>query len=214
MADAEVGDDVYGEDPDRQPAAVARGRRCSARRPRSTCRRARWRTSSRSACSPRPAPRCCAPTASHVYRYEAAAAPLNSGVQMHPLWDLPDGIAHRDRGRRRTTSRRSRCSCSRTRTWRMSGAPIGAAEMRDARAGSRAPAGCACTSTARASGTRRSRSASPPRELVARRRHRDVLPVEGARRAGRLAAVRPGRRDRRGARAPAAGSAAACARPA
>jgi threonine aldolase len=29
----------------------------------------------------------------HVYRYEAAAAPGNSGVQMHPLWDLPDGVS-------------------------------------------------------------------------------------------------------------------------
>ena len=32
------------------------------------------------------------PDRAHVYRYEAAAAPVNSGVQMHPLWDLPDGI--------------------------------------------------------------------------------------------------------------------------
>jgi threonine aldolase len=28
----------------------------------------------------------------HVYRYEAAAGPLNSAVQMHPLWSMPDGI--------------------------------------------------------------------------------------------------------------------------
>jgi threonine aldolase len=35
----------------------------------------------------------------HVYRYEGAAAPLNSGVQMHPLWNVPDGITAAIEGR-------------------------------------------------------------------------------------------------------------------
>ena len=107
--------------PDRQPAASRSRRRCSARRPRSTCRRARWRTSSRSACSARPAPRCCAATRAHVYRYERAAAPVNAGVQLRPL---PDADGRCTRRRRRTRSRAprttcprsSRCSRSRTRT--------------------------------------------------------------------------------------------------
>ena len=104
--------------PDRQPAAIARGRAARQRRPRSTCRRARWRTSSRSACSPArhrgavPGPR------SHVYQYEVAASPQNSGVQMHPLWDVPDGIAAALEGVDARIPADLACSRSRTRTWR------------------------------------------------------------------------------------------------
>ena len=48
--------------------------RCSARRPRSTCRRARWRTSSRSGCSAAPGTEVLCGERAHVYRYEHAAA--------------------------------------------------------------------------------------------------------------------------------------------
>ena len=62
----------------------------------------------------------------------------------------------------------------------------------------------------------RGRSRSTSRRASSSRacRHGDVLPVEGARGAGRIAAVRRARRDRRGPRAIVRGSVAACARPA
>ena len=83
----------------------------------------------------------------------------------------------------------------------MSGAPIGADEMRDARAGSRTTGGL----RVHVDGARIWNAAIAPGVAAARadrrRRHGDVLPVEGLERAGRLGAVRPGRRDRRGPRA-------------
>jgi threonine aldolase len=39
------------------------------------------------------------PDRAHVYRYENAAGPLNSAVQMHPLWNVPDGIVNAIEGR-------------------------------------------------------------------------------------------------------------------
>ena len=130
MADAEVGDDVYGEDPtvNRLQSLAAsllgkeaalyvpsgtmanqlairvlagRGHRGAVRRP---CARVPLRSRGR--------------------------APVNSGVQMHPLWRPArrcatspiEGVAHH-------LPQARRCSSSRTRTWRMSGAPTDAAEM-------------------------------------------------------------------------------------
>ena len=166
MADAEVGDDVYGEDPTVNRLRVARGRRCSARKPRSTCRRARWRTSSRSACSPRPGTEVLCPD-------RVARVPLRSRGRAaeQRRADAPAvGRArrHRDRDRRHAPIEfppPSMLVLENT-YMAMSGAPIGADEMRTLVRPRAATADCACTSTARASGTRRSRSASPPRELV------------------------------------------------
>ena len=80
----------------------------------------------------------------------------------------------------------------------MSGAPTGAdgdAHARRARARRRARGAL----RRRADLERGDRhSASRRASSIGRRRHRDVLPVEGLERAGRLVAVRPGRRDRRG----------------
>ena len=217
MADAEVGDDVYGEDPTvnrlQSLAAALLGKEAAllravghdgepARDPRARSRpgtevlcpdaRPRVPVRGRGGAPRTAACRCtrCGTARRHRRPRRRAAAPTSS-----------------------TTSRRSRCVASRTRTWRV-GRAGRAAEIDDARRGRAPRTGSACTSTARASGTRRSRSARRPRDLAAPRRHGDVLPVEGSRRAGRLAAVRSGRRDRRGARRSAAGSAAACARPA
>ena len=148
----------------------------------------------------------------HVYRYEAAAAPLNSGVQMHPLWGVPDGItaaiegtAHHmptavaARHREHVHGRVGRADCGRR--------DATAVRTRPRRRAAR------CTSTARGSGTPRSRSRRRRRELVRRRRHRDVLPLEGLARARsvRCCADRPPRSPKpvRTARASAAG----CARP-
>ena len=82
----------------------------------------------------------------------------------------------------------------------LSGAPIAADEMRRCAAiahdgGLRVHVdGARIWNAAIALGARAARARR-------RRRHGDVLPVEGPRRAGRLGAVRAGRRDRRGARA-------------
>lgn len=92
MADAEVGDDVYGEDPTvnrlQTLAAAMLGKEAALYVPSGTMAnqlaiRVLARAGTEVLC----------PAAAHVYRYEAAAAPLNSAVQMHPLWDVPDGIA-------------------------------------------------------------------------------------------------------------------------
>ncbi len=91
MADAEVGDEVYGEDPTvnrlQSLAASLLGKEAALYVPSGTMAnqlaiRVLAATGSEVLC----------PDRAHVYRYEAAAAPVNSGVQMHPLWDLPDGV--------------------------------------------------------------------------------------------------------------------------
>ena len=70
------------------------------------------------------------------------------------------------------------------------------------------------TSTARGSGTPRVASGVDAGDLRPARRHRVGVPVEGARRAGRLGAGRLRRADRDRAGCGASGSAAACGRPA
>ena len=110
MAEAEVGDDVYGEDPTvnrlEELAAELLGKEAAL----STCRRARWRTSSRSACWRGPAPSA-VPARAHVYRYEHGRAGLNAGVQMHPLPD-DDG---RSRAAMRSAGGRGATTCPRRR---------------------------------------------------------------------------------------------------
>lgn len=91
MADAEVGDDVYGEDPTvnrlESLAASLLGKEAALFVPSGTmanqlAMHILGRAGTEVLC----------PDRAHVYRHEAAASPGNSGVQMHPLWDLPDGI--------------------------------------------------------------------------------------------------------------------------
>ena len=77
--------------PDGQPARSRSPPRCSARRPRSTCRRGRWPTSSRCGCSGRRGTEVLCGERAHVFRYEAAAAAGNAGVQLRPLPDA-DGV--------------------------------------------------------------------------------------------------------------------------
>jgi threonine aldolase len=92
MADAEVGDDVYGEDPTvnrlESLAAGLMGKEAALYVPSGTMAnqlaiRVLARAGTEVVC----------PDGAHVFRYEAAAGPMNSGVQMHPLWNVPDGIA-------------------------------------------------------------------------------------------------------------------------
>jgi threonine aldolase len=98
MADADVGDDVYGEDPTvnrlESLAAALMGKDAALYVPSGTMAnqiaiRVLATRGTEVLCQDR----------AHVYRYEGAAAPLNSGVQMHPLWNVPDGITAAIEGR-------------------------------------------------------------------------------------------------------------------
>jgi threonine aldolase len=90
MASAEVGDDAYGEDPTvnrlQSLAAVLLGKEAALYVPSGTmANQLAIRVLAR------PGTEVLVPERAHVYRYEGAAAPLNSGVQMHPLADS-DGL--------------------------------------------------------------------------------------------------------------------------
>src|SRR5437868_10799368 len=99
MADADVGDDVYGEDPTvnrlEALAAALMGKDAALYVPSGTMAN---QLAIRVLAAPGTEVLC--PDRAHVYRHEAAAAPMNSGVQMHPLWDVPDGIVSAVEGQR------------------------------------------------------------------------------------------------------------------
>src|SRR3954463_16096034 len=91
MAEAEVGDDEYGEDPTvnrlQSLAAAALGTQDALYTPSGTmANQLALRVMAR------PGTEALCPSRSHVYQYELAATAQNSGVQLHPLWDVPDGI--------------------------------------------------------------------------------------------------------------------------
>src|ERR1700730_12838558 len=91
MADAEGGDDEDGEDPTvnrlQSLVAGALGTEAALYTPSGTmANQIAIRVLSR------PGTEVLCPARSHVYQYELAASPQNSGVQMHPLWDVPSGI--------------------------------------------------------------------------------------------------------------------------
>jgi threonine aldolase len=77
----------------------------------------------------RPGTEVLCPARSHVYQYELAASPQNSGVQMHPLWDVPDGIVAALDGSTHEFPPISMLTLENT-YMAMSGAPTGVAEMR------------------------------------------------------------------------------------
>jgi threonine aldolase len=90
MAAAEVGDDAYGEDPTvnrlQSLAAALLGKEAALYVPSGTmANQIAIRVLAR------PGTEVLVPERAHVYRYEAAAAPFNSGVQLHPLDDA-DGL--------------------------------------------------------------------------------------------------------------------------
>jgi threonine aldolase len=76
----------------------------------------------------RPGTEVLCPARSHVHQYELAASPQNSGVQLHPLWDVPDGITAAIEGSRDEFPPVSMLVLENT-YMAMSGAPTGAAEM-------------------------------------------------------------------------------------
>ena len=200
MADAEVGDDEYGEDPTvnrlQSLAAALLGNRSGAvravgddgepaRDPRAVASRA---------------PRCCARRASHVYQYEAAAVAAEQRRADASVVGRPRRHRRRDRGHGARVPARLDA-----RAREHVHGDVGRADRRrrdaHARAASRATGGLRVHVDGARIWNAAIATGAPPRELDRRRRHRDVLPVEGSERAGRLGAVRPGRRDRRGARA-------------
>jgi threonine aldolase len=128
MADAEVGDDVHGEDPTvnrlEQLAAALLGKEAALYVPSGTMAnqlaiRVQAQPGTEVLCQDH----------AHVYRYEAGASPLNSGVQMHPLWNLPDGIAAAIEGRAHHMPSPSLVVIENT-YMAASGAPISASEMK------------------------------------------------------------------------------------
>jgi threonine aldolase len=127
MAEAEVGDDEYGEDPtvNRLQSLVAGllGTEAALYVPSGTmANQLAIRVLSR------PGTEVLCPARSHVYQYEMAAAPQNSGVQMHPLWDVPDGIVAAVDGAAHEFPPISMLTLENT-YMAMSGAPTGAEEM-------------------------------------------------------------------------------------
>jgi threonine aldolase len=90
MASAEVGDDAYGEDPTvnrlQSLAAALLGTEAALYVPSGTmANQLAVRVLAR------PGTEVLVPEGAHVYRYEGAAAPFNSGVQLRPLADA-DGL--------------------------------------------------------------------------------------------------------------------------
>lgn len=128
MADAEVGDDEYGEDPTvnrlQSLAAGLLGTEAALYTPSGTmANQLAIRVLSQ------PGTEVLCPSRAHVYQYELAASPQNSGVQMHPLWDVPDGITAAIEGMTHEFPPVSMVVLENT-YMAMSGAPTGADEMR------------------------------------------------------------------------------------
>ena len=165
IADAEVGDDAYGEDPTvrrlESLAAALLGKEAALYVPSGTMAnqlalRLLGRAGTDVLCGER----------AHVYRYEHAAAAGNTRVQLRPLPDA-DGLLSVDDIERSVASQQhhlpeiSALSLENTHM-PASGRPWRPAEL-DAVIGTRRATGSRCTATAPASGTRRSRSACRPR---------------------------------------------------
>jgi threonine aldolase len=127
MADAVVGDDVYGEDPTvnrlQSLAASLLGKEAAIYVPSGTMAN---QLAIRVLAAAGTDVLC--PDRAHVYRHEAAAAPVNAGVQMHPLWDLPDGIRTAIEGVEHHLPQPALVVIENT-YMALSGAPIGANEM-------------------------------------------------------------------------------------
>ncbi len=127
MAGADVGDDVYREDPTvnrlESLAAALTGKPAALYVPSGTMAN---QLAIRVLAPPGTEVLC--QDRAHVYRHEGAAAALNSGVQLHPLWDVPDGITAAIEGRAHHLPPPSLVSIENT-YMPASGAPIAAEEM-------------------------------------------------------------------------------------
>jgi threonine aldolase len=127
MADADVGDDVYREDPTvnrlESLSAALTGKDAALYVPSGTMAN---QLAIRVLAAPGTEVLC--QDRAHVYRYEGAAAALNSGIQLHPLWNLPDGITAAIEGRTHHLPSPSVLSVENT-YMPECGAPIGSDEM-------------------------------------------------------------------------------------
>ena len=215
MAEAEVGDDDYGEDPTvraLEEAFAARvGKPAALFVPSGVMANqiaVRVLT--------RPGTAVVAGRRQHVVAYEYGAAAMNAGIQFIEL-DDDDGMLRADdvRGparRRRTTSPPSRWSASRTRTWRRRVRRGPTDRLRAARRGGRPRArstwtGPGCSTPRWPPACRRPSGPRPATTVMCCLSKGLCAPV------GSLLAG-ASRRDRRGRAWRASGSAAACARPA
>ena len=166
-------------------------RRWSARRPRCSCRRGRWPTRSRCACSAGPAPTVVGRPPSHVVVYETGASARNGPSPVRTLVDDADGAldARRRRVARRgggAPPRRGSSAVCVENTHMPPAATPWPLDALDAVAAVGLPVhldGARLFNAEVATGVSAAR-------LRRAGDHRDVLPVEGARRAGRVAARR------------------------
>ena len=216
MARAEVGDDVWEEDPDRPAARGHRGPAHRARRRRCSSPRARRATSSR--CSPRRAPgrKWCSTPTRHIFNYEGGGA-ARLRRRADPAGQDRARLPHARAGARAHPART-------TSTCPMTG--LVCVENTHNRHG-----GTCCTPEEIDGGGRggpRGRRTGAPRRRPALQRRGGaraaggrlrapgglghLLPVQGPRRAGGLAGVRLARASSRGPGACARCSAAACGR--
>ena len=92
MADAEVGDDVWGEDPTAIALQDARAPSASARRPPCSSRRARWATRRPCGRMTRPGDEVIVESKSHIVLYESGGPAALSGVMLRTI-DAPSGAA-------------------------------------------------------------------------------------------------------------------------
>ena len=187
MAEAEVGDDGYGEDP--TVSAPRGGVRRAGRQGGGAVRAVGHDGQPDRAAPARPGParRSSPAGASTSSSTRTAAAGAQRRRASSYTVDDADGtldpadVRLGGRGRRPPLAAGRRWSSSRTPTCPSGGRAVAA---RAARRRS-PPSGCRCTSTAPGCSTPRWRPASPAAELRRAGHDRDVLPVEGARRAGR-----------------------------
>jgi threonine aldolase len=129
MADAEVGNDTFGEDPTvnrlQSLAAGLMGKEAALYTPSG-----RMANQIAIRLQARPGTEVLCPERAHVYRYEDASAGLNSGVQLHPLWDVPGGVRAAVEGVAHHLPQPSLLVLENT-YMAASGAPLGVEEMRE-----------------------------------------------------------------------------------
>jgi threonine aldolase len=129
MAEAEVGNDAFGEDPTtnrlQSLAASLMGKEAGLYTPSG-----RMANQIAIRVLSHPGTEVLCPERAHVYRYEDASGGMNSGVQMHPLWDVPTGIERAIEGVTHHLPKPSVLVLENT-YMAASGAPLDAAEMRE-----------------------------------------------------------------------------------
>ena len=203
MADAEVGDDAYGEDPTvrrlESLAAGLLGKEAALYVPSGTMAnqlalRLLARPGTEVLCGER----------AHVYRYEHAAAATNSAAQLRPLPDADGTLAPADVARAAASQQHHLPAISalfvENTHMPASGRPWRVAEL-EAVTAVRARRRLRGALRRCADLERRRRARHRAERAHRRYRHHHVLPVEGVERTGGLVALRTAGVDHRGARA-------------